>query len=843
MSMSHPIFTIKNPSQSSQEASYFGVGIPCGKGQWAATDTFLAITNNTVLENAYVDIKQLWDDGSVKWLFVSGILPQHALNKIDITIEVAPPSDHITASLPVKKYKHTLSITLKNGDSITLNTSELCSFELAGKVVTGLQLGNAEPTQYDHCHTRYQVIRHGNAYSAVVVSQAACLLVGEKKLDVMAESTIFLHDGTISTQISFINPAAALHPQGQWDLGDPNTLYIDELSLAVEGNVTHYAIDNATSDIQPLAENEKITIYQASSGHENWDSPVHVDASNKVTLPFSGYKITSNQTTPKQGQHSNPSVWIGENPHTYTVNVETFWQHFPSSAKINANTAIISLFGAHQAAHQALQPGEQTTRTFLLSPSRLYRAKVEISPAWLMASKALPYAPFQANSEFSALINEGIIGENSFFEKRIKIDEFGWRHFGELYADHETSLSPDETYFISHYNNQYDPIQGMLNRWLISGDHRWFELADDLAKHVADIDVYHTSLDKPEYSGGMFWHTDHYVQAYTATHRTYSKHQPSNVYDEHAGGGGPGGQHCYTNGLLMHYQLTGSQASKRALLSICHWVSQYYEGDGTIISALLSLKNAGTPGLKNNKTGKYPLDRGTGNYLQALMDRYELLGRFSDLAQCAFIIRHTISPSDNLALRELKNIEATWFYTVFLQAVCRFIHVKECRQENDNDYCYAVSAMIHYAKWMVSNEYAYLDQPELLEFPNQTWTGQDLRKLCILEFAAAYLNDEWAIKAKTKSLKLKNTIIARLKDNSEATTTRVLCLLMQNANFVDYAVMPSPMKITPDCAVFAENKYSLGQFIWKIVRGFSFKRERTQLTKRFPQLQQWLGKP
>ena len=113
-------------------------------------------------------------------------------------------------------------------------------------------------------------------------------------------------------------------------------------------------------------------------------------------------------------------------------------------------------------------------------------------------------------------------------------------------------------------------------QWLLSGDPRWFELADDLAKHVADIDVYHTSDDKPEYSGGLFWHTDHYVQAYTASHRTYSKHQPSGVYDDHAGGGGPGGQHCYTNGLTLHHLLTGYTPSRDAALSITQWVTNYY---------------------------------------------------------------------------------------------------------------------------------------------------------------------------------------------------------------------------------------------------------------------------
>ncbi|MFQ3198184.1 MAG: hypothetical protein ACI81A_001905 [Paraglaciecola sp.] len=41
-----------------------------------------------------------------------------------------------------------------------------------------------------------------------------------------------------------------------------------------------------------------------------------------------------------------------------------------------------------------------------------------------------------------------------------------------------------------------------------------------------------------EYNGGLFWHTDHYLQAFTSSHRSYSKSQASDAYQDHAGGGG-----------------------------------------------------------------------------------------------------------------------------------------------------------------------------------------------------------------------------------------------------------------------------------------------------------------
>ena len=35
------------------------------------------------------------------------------------------------------------------------------------------------------------------------------------------------------------------------------------------------------------------------------------------------------------------------------------------------------------------------------------------------------------------LMDETLVGNDSFFAKREAIDEFGWRNFGDTWADHE----------------------------------------------------------------------------------------------------------------------------------------------------------------------------------------------------------------------------------------------------------------------------------------------------------------------------------------------------------------------------------------------------------------------
>ena len=69
-------------------------------------------------------------------------------------------------------------------------------------------------------------------------------------------------------------------------------------------------------------------------------------------------------------------------------------------------------------------------------------------------------------------------------------------------------------------------------QFLRSGDPRWWPHCDELASHVVDIDIYHTTEDKAAYNNGLFWHTFHYIDAGKATHRTY----PQGCRASHGGG-------------------------------------------------------------------------------------------------------------------------------------------------------------------------------------------------------------------------------------------------------------------------------------------------------------------
>ncbi len=75
---------------------------------------------------------------------------------------------------------------------------------------------------------------------------------------------------------------------------------------------------------------------------------------------------------------------------------------------------------------------------------------------------------------------------------------------------------------------------------------------------------------------------------------------------------------------------------------------------------------------------------------------------------------------------------------MFLQAVGAYLDVKAQRAERDEIYDYARESLLQYARWMAEHEYPYLDKPEILEFPNETWDAQDMRKSEVFDYAALH---------------------------------------------------------------------------------------------------------
>ncbi len=266
---------------------------------------------------------------------------------------------------------------------------------------------------------------------------------------------------------------------------------------------------------------------------------------------------------------------------------------------------------------------------------------------------------------------------------------------------------------------------------------------NELAYHVRDIDIYNTDADKSAYNHGLFWHTYHYVDADTGTHRSYPKNGRIPPDGKPVPGGGPGSEQNYATGLMLHYFLTGDEASKAAAIGLAQWVIDMDDGHKTVFR-WLSTADTGLASASRSPDFHGP-GRGSANSVSALLDGHRLTGDAKYLRKAEQLIRRVIHPRDDVTrmvglIRDGKvciDAENRWFYLMFLQSLAKYLDYKAERDELDENYAYARASLLHYTRWMAEHEYPYLDRPEILEYPTETWPAQDMRKSEVFDLAYA----------------------------------------------------------------------------------------------------------
>lgn len=575
--------------------------------------------------------------------------------------------------------------------------------------------------------------------------------------------------GTATSRVTLTltNTLAADHPGGNWDLGEGGGELLDSVDVFVpfpKGKAPHGSLSVERSAPAESATNGEV--FQASSGGANWNSSNHLDADRRVPMAFRGYRSTLDGT-PSEGLRATPVATLEAGETFIGVALPDFWENFPKAVRVAPDGLTLSLFPAEARPHE-LQGGEQKTHVFYVAhgrdtvtaePMAWCRSPLHVaaSPEWYAASGAVPYLTPRTtdpNTLACELADLGFVGADTFATKRERIDEYGWRHFGDIYGDHEASTHKGPTPLISHDNNQYDCVAAFLVQFFRTG--QFDRLTEGLAcaDHTVDIDLYHTDADKPAYNRGLFRHTDHYADADTGTHRSYPKsptrgpvesltekmdqlgETAAQLNKAYAVGGGPSASHNYNAGLMLAYFVTGEARYRAAAVGLADFVIAMDDPRGTVLKWL-----SRTPtGLatESGAGGYHGPGRAAANSILALLVGHQLTADAEYLAKCEEVIRRVVHPAQDLDRLDLLNAELRWFYTMTLQALGVYLDHKIERDQLDREYAYARLTLLHYARWMAVHERATLSTPETLQYPNETWAAQDLRKVEVFQYAAKH---------------------------------------------------------------------------------------------------------
>ncbi len=788
---------LKDEQGRQRKGEIFQLGIPLAKG-CLAPDTPVALIDPESSDELPCQTSPMayWPDGSVRWL------------KLQFLGDLAPEQQR-TLQLHTREASSTPLSRVsceKDRDGIAIDTGA-GKFHVPASSPSWAYTGDGEPLYHQlslnsvkgaFCQVMadgdWTIIDHG-AVSLSCELQGWFLEDDARLARFRFQLTFYRHSKTVEVQTCIHNPKRARHAGGLWDLGDPGSIHFNALTIRTSvPDIQHVRLAPDPQTKAAELENNNCLLYQDSSGGENWDSLNHVNANGEVTTRFRGYRLYADNDIHSAGNRSTPLITVASPKLSIQATLPRFWQNFPSSIGLQDNELVVGLFPNEAAEAYELQGGERKTQTAYFhygeDPEALTWTLRPVVPVLdarqYEVSQAFPW--FKANAPsgpLDELIQLGLDGPSNFFAKREIIDEYGWRNFGDIFADHETLFQDaGELPLISHYNNQYDAIYGFARQFALSGDPRWYELMDDLAAHVGDIDIYHTNEDRSEYNNGLFWHTDHYLPAHTATHRTFTKYNNSSSTPGQTGGG-PAEEHCYTTGLLYHYFLTGNNSSKEAVLDLAGWITALHEGNDTLIEALLKIKRYDLPRLKSILKGhpvnthRYNFNRGTGNYLNSLIDAYLVDPRGPWLEQTESIVYETIHPKDDIHNRNLFLVEEHWSYLVFLSSLSRFLLTKSVDTPFDHCHMYALPAFCHYTRWMARYEQPFLTKTDQLEFPNHTWVAQDIRKSMLL-FQASFFDPTFKDLYLNKAHYFLNYVNKNLHDSIEVNYSRLQVILLQN---------------------------------------------------------------
>jgi len=684
-----------------------------------------------------------WSDGSIRWLTASwtaepGLADEECQLQID------------SRQLPLDSVSQKSRITLRRfGNRFCIQQSDPSPNRVQHTEfdITPCLLGSDSTTlelEFGDLQTEIS----GPVRSVFAVEARVSAVPG---VTLLLRFEVWPESGHVRLQHRLRNSRRARHSGGLWDLGDSGSFLFSGLEFksvlhTCNPTVVRWKTQPTTDARMQFAES-RLTITQFGSGGPAWASSIHMSADGRSSVTRRGYEAVFESGTTR-GYQAAPVLALLADDCSLSVTVPEFREKFPTSISVESGVLTIGAFPAIPGTDYELQGGEQSTQEIWFCTSavdeRLRHSMHDanmLQPAdWIREAGVFDWFPGElsdsskptCSDRYQNWLTEASTGTRNIESRRNTIDEFGWRHFGEVPADHEQTHYAGKNTIVSHYNNQFDLLYGAILNGIASGDNRWRHVFAPLARHVMDIDIYHTAEDRQNFNGGLFWHTDHEVDARSATHRTYSRH---NTQDGSDYGGGPGSEHNYTTGLLTYYYLTGDPEAAASVQSLADWVIAMDDGRGTVFALL-------DDGPTGSATATVTADyhgpgRASGNSINALLDAWELTTHDKYLQKAEDLIQRVAHPEQDLNALDLLDAEFRWSYTVALTAMGRYLNKMSDAGRQGTMYDYVRRTLQHYGNWMLEHERPTLSQPDRLAHVTEAWAAQEFRKANVLRIAAS----------------------------------------------------------------------------------------------------------
>ena len=421
----------------------------------------LSSSDSTPLTAQYQALSY-WPDGSVRWVCVETLFPGDLRSKASLTLSALPRGHCVTSEIVRKdeldqiKYDgyqlivkpHSLSWDCFNSDGEHFSSS-LRLKDQSDNFCTAKPDGE------------WQIISTGPVVTILTTSGWWHDSRGEKLARFRCELNCY-SNSLVIVNATIHNPQRAKHSGGLWDLGDPGSIYFGGMVLETEVASSQQFRLALSFDQLPkeFGGHQSLSLHQESSGGENWNSRNHVSAADEVLPRYRGYRLEYGNCEAEKGLRAEPVIEVRTADSVISISLPHFWQNFPSALEAD-NTAIKAWpFPEDKPEPYELQGGERKTQQVVMGYGLVLeqlkwshsRSVPVLSPDHYRTTDTFPwFNPAGKDDRLKSLIQKGLDGPQNFFHKRERIDEYGWRNFGDLFADHETLYQArNEVPHISH---------------------------------------------------------------------------------------------------------------------------------------------------------------------------------------------------------------------------------------------------------------------------------------------------------------------------------------------------------------------------------------------------------